>query len=215
VNIFSPESSSFSEMGGTYFLDAGVHSIEFKSTASKSLTTFIDDVYFGKEEPAITYKLTVNSGSGSGSYTESTEISIIADVPTSGNVFGQWTGDVANVFNVNDDTTTITMPAAAVELTATYKEDPTSTFQSAETEMFRVYPNPAGNGEDIRLELAQGSEMSNARVSITNLSGKLVYTEELKGQKAISISTAQFNKGIYLLCVESLNGKKYMKVIFE
>jgi len=79
----------------------------------------------------------------------------------------------------------------------------------------KIYPNPAGNGEDIRLELAQGSEISNARLSITDLSGKLVYTEELNGQKAISISTAQFNKGVYLLCVESLNSKKCMKVIFE
>jgi hypothetical protein len=54
VNTFTPESSSFAEMGGTYYLDAGVHTIEFKSTASKSLTTFIDDVYFGMQEPVST-----------------------------------------------------------------------------------------------------------------------------------------------------------------
>jgi len=215
VNTFTPESSTFAEVGGTYFLDIGEHSIEFKSTAAKSLSTFIDDVYFGLQEAVMTYTLTVNSGTGGGSYIEGTEVSIIADAPTSGNVFDQWTGDVAYVANVNDDTTTITMPAVVVQLTATYKEDPTSTFQSVETEMFRVYPNPSGNGEDIRIELAQESEISNATVSITDLTGKLVYSEKLMGQKAISISTAQFNKGIYLLCIEALNSKKYMRVIFE
>jgi len=216
VNTFTPESSSFAEVGGTYYVDEGVHSIEFKSTETKSLTSFIDDVYFGKQEPAITYDLTVNSGTGGGSYIEGTEVSIIANSPPStDNVFDQWTGDVANVANVNEDTTTITMPAAAVELTATYKEDTTSSLRSQETEMFRVYPNPAGNGEDIRIELAQGIETSSAVVSIIALTGKVIHTETMNGQKAVSISTSQFSKGIYLLCVESLNSKKYKKVIVE
>jgi len=216
VNTFSPESSSFSEMSGTYYLETGVHTIEFKSTEAKSLTSFIDDVYFGKVEPVITYELTVNSGTGGGSYTEGTEVSITANAPPLADyIFDKWTGDVDSVVNVNEDTTTITMPAAAVNLTATYKEDTTSSFQSIEAEMFRVYPNPSGNGEDIYIELTQESETSNAIVSITDLTGKVIHTEKLQGQKAISISTAQFNRGIYVLSVESMNKKKFVKVIFE
>jgi hypothetical protein len=66
------------------------------------------------------YGLTVNSGSGDGTYAASTVVNISADAAPSGMFFDAWTGGIANVADVNDPTTTITMPASAAEVTATY-----------------------------------------------------------------------------------------------
>jgi len=67
------------------------------------------------------YQLTVNSGSGDGSYMSGTVVDIAADPAGSGQSFDQWTGDVADVADTLAAATTITMPPAAVEVTATYK----------------------------------------------------------------------------------------------
>jgi hypothetical protein len=67
------------------------------------------------------YDLTVNSGSGDGSYTASTNVNVSADAAPSGHVFDCWVGDTACVDDVDDPTTTVTMPADDVEITATYQ----------------------------------------------------------------------------------------------
>ena len=74
------------------------------------------------------YTLTVNSGSGSGSYTSGAVVNIIANTPTVGKVFDKWTGDVTGIANVNASSTTITMPASAAGITATYKDAPPNTY---------------------------------------------------------------------------------------
>jgi len=68
------------------------------------------------------YLLTVNNGSGHGGYVEGLIVDIAADAPPAGQVFDAWTGDTATVANIYDPTTTVTMPSAAVTVTATYKE---------------------------------------------------------------------------------------------
>ena len=73
-------------------------------------------------EEIATYALTVNSGTGSGSYAEGTVVSISATVPANYS-FVNWTGDVANIDDVNDPTTTVTMPASAVTITASFASD--------------------------------------------------------------------------------------------
>lgn len=68
-----------------------------------------------------TYALTVNSGTGTGSYAAGTVVSIAANAAPSGQVFNSWTGGVASSFgNVNAASTTYTMPAAATTISATY-----------------------------------------------------------------------------------------------
>jgi len=67
-----------------------------------------------------TYTLTVNSGTGSGDYEEGEVVAIAADTAPSGTVFDKWVGDTAGIADVNSSSTTITMPAAAAEITATY-----------------------------------------------------------------------------------------------
>ena len=65
-------------------------------------------------------RLTVNSGTGDGNYAQGAVVNIAADAPPQGYAFDEWTGGVAYVADVNSANTTVTMPAAAVTVTATY-----------------------------------------------------------------------------------------------
>ena len=70
-----------------------------------------------------TYTLTVNGGTpATGDYEEGDVVNITADAPVQGKQFDAWTGDVANIADVNAANTTITMPASNVAITATYKD---------------------------------------------------------------------------------------------
>jgi uncharacterized repeat protein (TIGR02543 family) len=68
--------------------------------------------------PGVT--LTVNSGSGSGAYLEGAVAEIVADASPTGKWFDEWIGDTDYVADVNVASTTVTMPASATEVTATY-----------------------------------------------------------------------------------------------
>jgi hypothetical protein len=77
----------------------------------------------------ILYTLTVNSGNGDGSYAYGTNVNISADAAASGYEFDEWTGYTAGIADVEDPTTTVTMPASSTTVTATYAEaGPTTTL---------------------------------------------------------------------------------------
>ena len=80
-----------------------------------------------KDAPT-TFTLTVISGTGSGSYAQGTIVSITANVPASGKLFDKWTGSITGIANVNNASTTITMPASNTSITATYKDAPPVTY---------------------------------------------------------------------------------------
>ena len=65
-----------------------------------------------------TYTLTVVNGTGSGSYAPGTVVAIKANTAPSGQKFSGWTG--ATVAKPGETSTTLTMPAAATTVTATY-----------------------------------------------------------------------------------------------
>ena len=77
---------------------------------------------------AATYALTVNSGSGSGSYTSGTVVNIAANAAPSGKTFDKWTGDTGGVGDVNASSTTYTMGSTAATITATYKDLPPNQY---------------------------------------------------------------------------------------
>ena len=66
-----------------------------------------------------TYTLKVVNGSGGGSYTAGTQVTITANAPPSGEAFLDWTG--ATVANANASSTTLSMPAANTTVTANYQ----------------------------------------------------------------------------------------------
>ena len=70
------------------------------------------------------YRLDVWNGSGDGDYAPNTVVDILADHPPVGKLFDIWMGDTANIDNVNEPNTTITMPSADTEITADWKADP-------------------------------------------------------------------------------------------
>ena len=77
-----------------------------------------------KAEPAIKYTLSVTNGTGSGEYKAGRVVTIAATPAETGFIFDKWTGQTANVANVNIPNITITMPESDVSVTATYKTDP-------------------------------------------------------------------------------------------
>jgi len=79
--------------------------------AKKTVEVYLHDMY----------ALTVNSGTGDGTYDAGTVVAIAADAPASGTVFDAWTGDTAGIADQHASSTTITMPASATVVTATYK----------------------------------------------------------------------------------------------
>ena len=71
-----------------------------------------------------TYAVTVNNGTGGGSYAAGENVTIKADAAPSGQEFDTWTvvsGGVT-LASATSATTTFKMPASAVEVTATYKD---------------------------------------------------------------------------------------------
>jgi len=81
-----------------------------------------------KNAPVTTYTLSVIDGSGSGNYEAGAIVPIIANAPPSGKVFGAWTATSGSFADVNSASTTFTMPAEAVTVTATYKNAPATTY---------------------------------------------------------------------------------------
>ena len=75
--------------------------------------------------------------------------------------------------------------------------------------LFKAYPNPAI--DEIHVELTQTEDFT---LSLSDLSGKQVYTDSFKGNK-ITINTGQFPKGIYILSVETKQKKQSQKIIIH
>jgi uncharacterized repeat protein (TIGR02543 family) len=69
------------------------------------------------------YVLTVENGTGDGSYTNGAQVQIVANAPAVGKAFDKWTGATQYVANAASSTTTVTMPSEAITLTATYRDD--------------------------------------------------------------------------------------------
>lgn len=75
--------------------------------------------------PAVTYTATINNGSGSGNYEAGQNVNITANVAPTGKVFDQWEVNSGSVTigQVGNSSTSFTMPAGAVEITATYRDE--------------------------------------------------------------------------------------------
>jgi hypothetical protein len=91
---------------------------------SDSVTTRIDAIEIVDPAAGARYPLTVYSGSGDGNYYSGIEILISAEAAPEGMMFASWEVNSGNpdIANVNAASTTLTMPASAVIITATYTE---------------------------------------------------------------------------------------------
>lgn len=106
---------TFSSWSGdvTYVADTGLSSttITMPAEAQTVVATYTDNP---------TYSLTVNNGTGSGSYWEGYTVTVSADDPPANQIFNEWTGDTSTMANTAASITTLTMPASAATISATY-----------------------------------------------------------------------------------------------
>ena len=86
------------------------------------------------------YTLTVNYGSGSGGYSAGDTVTIVANTAPAGKVFDKWTSDNSDVkfASATSASTTFTMPAADVTITATYKDKDTSSPDNPSPEKYTL-----------------------------------------------------------------------------
>ncbi len=95
------------------------------NSASTTFTMPAGDTTITANYVVETYDLTVDFGSGDGSYLPGESASLVADAPQPGQVFLAWAGsDASNFGDVNSASTTFTMPAGDATLTATYASVP-------------------------------------------------------------------------------------------
>lgn len=82
---------------------------------------------FDQTKPApTTFELSVNGGSGSGTYTEGALVNIVAAPPEPRQMFDRWIGDTDGLTDPTLPELTIAMPATTLTLTATYRERDTN-----------------------------------------------------------------------------------------
>ena len=85
--------------------------------------------------PATTYAVTVNNGTGNGSFAEGASVTITANDPEAGWQFKEWTGTDGLTFTNGSATTataTFTMPDGDVTITATFAPDPAHFSQNGD-----------------------------------------------------------------------------------
>ena len=114
------------------------------------------------DAPVTTYAVTVTGGTGGGNYAEGDTVTITANAPATGKVFDKWTtSDGVTFGNANSATTTFTMPAKAVTVKATYKDDPETDTELSDIKVF--VSSKSQNGNDSIVKLYSGT-LSNAEI---------------------------------------------------
>lgn len=128
-----------------------------------------------------THQLTVNGGEGSGAYGVSSEVTITANDPAAGERFKAWTGDIEHLVDANSKTTTVTMPAQDISVTATY--EPITAFDL----VFNV-----GDGQD---PIEGATINSDLGTITTDASGAATYSDlEVAGTYDFTISADGFDE---------------------
>ncbi len=173
-------------------LAVGPHSISVKSTDDKGYITGDTSMF----SVVTGYSLTINSGSGNGYYAEGAEVNIKAGTPPDGKEFEKWTGDTIFVTDVNNASTTVTMPASDLSLTAVYKDKISGILDNiAKGKELRCYPNPVNSSFSIDL-----SSIGNSTIEIYNFEGQIVY--QTKVNRGIhNLNDHGLTTGIYLVKV--------------
>ena len=100
------------------------------ATVAGADVTGID--FTAAQNTAPQYVLTVNDGTGSGSYAENDSVNISATAPV-GKIFKEWTGDTQYLADASAASTTVTMPAQNITVTATFDDTPQNTYSLSGT----------------------------------------------------------------------------------
>jgi len=155
------------------------------------------------------YTLKVYFGDGDGDYMEGDTVTIEADPPGNDQVFDRWTGDTLFVHDVEASSTSLTMPAGNLYLTATYA-DLVSAQGSSAGQVFYCYPNPAH--ADFSINLVNTGDSS---IDICNLLGQSIYRAH-SAESEYLVQDHQLSSGIYVIRVKDGKGEVHtQKLIIQ
>lgn len=171
-NFFSLRFISASKMGSPDLNAIDWFRLYHKKTGV--ITTRLDAVRIVNINTTSKYALSIQNGSGSGSYYENELVKITAAPPSGVKQFDAWvieSGD-AYIEDVNSSYTTLAMRDVNATVSATYKEITIGieNFSSNEYSV-NLYPNPANHEVTIAITVEEGSEID---ISLLDLSGRTV-----------------------------------------
>lgn len=92
-----------------------------------------------------------------------------------------------------------------------FKTSPTKAVQVDELDELSIFPNPVTQGSPIQIQLDES--LHGAKVSLTDLNGKLVYSDKMGKSDVFNIDTESLNGGTYILTVLSETIYAVSKVI--
>lgn len=139
-----------------------VASGETATTLTVTATSTVDGSKSGTATVTVTdqdvtrYTLAVTNGSGSGDYAKDAQITVTANTET-GRRFKEWTATGITLANKTANPVTITMPANAVTLTATYEDVYAVTVTSDSNGTATASPATAAQGETVTLTATANS----------------------------------------------------------
>ena len=153
-----------------------------------------------------TYSVTVNGGSGAGSYTAGATVNIAAYPALPGKAFDKWTATGVTLSNPGNANTSFTMPANAVTVTATYKNattysvtvsNGTGSNSYAAGATVNIAANPAQAGKAFDKWTATGVTLSspgNANTSFTMPANAVTVTATYKDAATYTV-TFKYDNG--------------------
>jgi len=165
---------------GTYTVTPYLQGYTF-APQNKSVTIQDSDktgIDFVSSKIISTYTLTVNNGSGAGDYQGNTIVNISADTPPAGLKFDKWTGDTGNIADVTSASTTLTMPAQDITITATFKQ---------------IAPNTHNISGTVSGDVRQGITISaGGKSATTDASGNYTISGLVDGNYAVTPTLAGY-----------------------
>ncbi|HEY5705410.1 MAG TPA: PA14 domain-containing protein [Terrimicrobiaceae bacterium] len=118
-NVTTATVSNLNDATTYFFSVAAYNSAGVESQRSSEIS------YRTPSSPADTYRLTVNNGSGDGTYTLGTSVIVTADPPAQGQQFAGWQGDTAILDDFTSSPTEALIISRDVVITAAYSALPT------------------------------------------------------------------------------------------
>ena len=85
---------------------------------------------------------------------------------------------------------------------------PTSVTSLSPKSPIKIYPNPINN--EFQMTNTSTEAM---KLSIFNLNGQLIYTNELTGNNSMKINSENWSKGVYLIKIQQGQNQFYQKII--
>ena len=124
--VFNGSSQLTEEYGWNYFSFSPVvgSKVKISMTSNNSFgdveLSMHETKIYGSNDGLSSYQLTVDSGSGTGSYVGGSNVAITAYGAPEGKVFDQWTGDTAAIEDIYAASTIVAIPDSDIQVTATY-----------------------------------------------------------------------------------------------